>query len=442
MLTRQPQPFDLYRGAYSALLYLLAPLIMLRLLWPRRGKPGHGRRWPELLGIGQAPQVAAPIWLHAVSVGEVVAAGPVIRALRERYPEQSILLTTTTRTGADAAQGLLRDPLIMHRYAPLDFPGAVARFLNRYQPLAMLLMETELWPNQLAACRRRRMPVVLLNARLSERSCRRYQRFQGLFDSLAGNLSLLLCQHQDDADRFVRLGVDAARLQVTGSVKFDITYAAAVTDAGQALRRQLGDDRPVWIAASTHEGEDEQVLAAFARVRRAVPRALLILVPRHPQRFDGVFALCRSHGFVTVRRSDGVAPGDGIQVYLGDTMGELPLMFAASDLAFVGGSLVDVGGHNLLEPAALGKAALTGPHYFNFSDITRQLLAKGAVQEVGDAEALAGAVLALFADPTERTRMGAAGQAVVQENQGALQRTMLALETTLRMPVPPPASPE
>ncbi|MCH8544061.1 MAG: lipid IV(A) 3-deoxy-D-manno-octulosonic acid transferase [Alcanivorax sp.] len=435
MLTRPSQQPDLYRGAYSALLYLLAPLIMLRLLWPRRGKPGHGRRWPELLGRGPAPQGASPIWLHAVSVGEVVAAGPIIRALRERYPDLPILLTTTTRTGADAAAGLLRDPLITHRYAPLDFPGAVVRFLRRYQPLAMLLMETELWPNQLAACRRRGMPVVLLNARLSERSCRRYQRFQGLFDSLASNLTLLLCQHQDDADRFARLGVDVAHLRVTGSVKFDITYAQAVTDAGLALRGQLGESRPVWIAASTHEGEDEQVLKAFARVRAVVPQALLILVPRHPQRFDSVFALCRSHGFVTVRRSDGVAPGAGIQVYLGDTMGELPLMFAASDLAFVGGSLVDVGGHNLLEPAALGKAALTGPHYFNFSDITRQLLAERAVQEVADADALADAVLALFADADERARMGAAGQAVVQANQGALQRTMAALETTLQIPV-------
>ena len=264
MLPRPSQSLDLYRRAYSALLYLLAPLIMLRLLWPRRGKPGHGRRWPELLGIGPVPEGPAPVWLHAVSVGEVVAAGPVIRALRARYPGLPILLTTTTRTGADAAVGLLRDPLIIHRYAPLDFPGAVARFLKRYQPLAMLLMETELWPNQLAACRRKQLPVVLLNARLSERSCRRYQRFQGLFNSLAGNLTLLLCQHQDDADRFARLGVDAGRLRVTGSVKFDITYADTVTDGGLALRRQLGEDRPVWIAASTHEGEDEQVLAAFA----------------------------------------------------------------------------------------------------------------------------------------------------------------------------------
>ena len=424
------------RLGYSALLYLLLPLIFLRLLWPRPGKPGYDARWPELLGISpRAP--AGAIWLHAVSVGEVVAARPVIQALRKQWPATPILLTTTTTTGAKAAEPLLADPMIQHVFAPLDLPGATARFLRRQQPAALLLMETELWPNQLAACARQAVPVVLLNARLSERSCRRYARVGRVFRQLAAPLSLLLCQHRDDADRFIRLGVPQARIQVTGSVKFDVTYDAALLTQGQALRDSLGAERPLWIAASTHEGEEAQVLKAFAAVRAQLPTALLVLVPRHPQRFDEVAALCRAEGFSLARRTSGEAVTAETAVYLGDTMGELPLMFAAADLAFVGGSLVPVGGHNLLEPAALGRAALTGPHYFNFSDITAQLLARGAVQEVTDSETLADVVLALLADPQKRRAMGDAGKAVVGANQGALARTMAALAPVLDQALAP-----
>ena len=420
----------MYRLLYSVLLILLAPLVLARMLWPRRGKPHYGRRWVELLGGGPATPPGA-LWLHAVSVGEVVAATPVIRRLRERFPAQPILLTTTTTTGADTARGLLADAMIHHAYAPLDLPGAVSRFLRRHRPTALLLMETELWPNQLAACGQQGLPVVLLNARLSERSCQRYARFSGLFRSLSRHLTLLLCQHNDDAARFARLGVARDRLQVTGSVKFDITYDAQVWAAGEALRQQLGVQRPVWIAASTHAGEEEQVLDAFEQVRQQHPESLLMLVPRHPQRFDEVAGLCRSRGLAMVRRTAGQPVTATTQVYLGDTMGELPVMFAAADLAFVGGSLVPVGGHNLLEPAALGRAALTGPHHFNFSDITAQLCARGAVQEVADAAMLAQTVSTLLGDPGARDAMGEAGQAVVQANQGALARTMMALEGVL-----------
>ncbi|WP_111655608.1 lipid IV(A) 3-deoxy-D-manno-octulosonic acid transferase [Isoalcanivorax indicus] len=420
----------MYRLLYSVLLILLSPLVLARMLWPRRGKPHYGRRWNELLGGGPVTPPGG-LWFHAVSVGEVVAATPVIRRLREAFPAQPILLTTTTTTGAEAARGLLADPMIRHAYAPLDLPGAVARFLRRHRPTALLLMETELWPNQLAACGRRGLPVVLLNARLSERSCQRYARFAGLFRSLSQHLTLLLCQHNDDAARFALLGVARERLHVTGSVKFDITYDDQVYAAGAALRQQWGAQRPVWIAASTHAGEEEQVLAAFEQVRVQHPEALLVLVPRHPQRFDDVAGICRSRGLAMVRRTEGRPVSAATQVYLGDTMGELPVMFAAADLAFVGGSLVPVGGHNLLEPAALGRAALTGPHYFNFSDITAQLCARGAVREVADAVMLAQTVSALLGDPAARAAMGEAGQAVVHANQGALERTLAALTEVL-----------
>ncbi|WP_426697465.1 lipid IV(A) 3-deoxy-D-manno-octulosonic acid transferase [Aeromonas hydrophila] len=409
-----------YRLLYNLLIHLGLPLALLALYKPKKGKPGFGKRWAEHLGRTPATGQEAPLWIHAVSVGETLAISPFIRALKAERPDLPILLTTTTRTGAEQAARL--GGLVEHRYAPLDYPWAVAAFLNAVKPRALWVMETELWPNWLAACEARHLPVTIINARLSERSCRRYGRFQGAFDALSRPLTHLLCQHQDDADRFHRLGLGRERLAVTGSIKFDIQLDEQVQAKGRALRQLLGADRPVWIAASTHQGEDEQVLAAFDRVLAAQPSALLILVPRHPERFERVAALCAPYG--CVRRTAGGAVGEHDKVYLGDTMGELPLMLAAADVAFVGGSLVKVGGHNLLEPAALGKPCLSGPAYFNFSDITRQLVAQGGAAVVADAAELGEQVSALLADESRRREMGEQARAVVLRNQGALARTL------------------
>ncbi|MGL5072726.1 MAG: lipid IV(A) 3-deoxy-D-manno-octulosonic acid transferase [Aeromonas salmonicida] len=409
-----------YRLLYNLLIHLGLPLALLALYKPKKGKPGFGARWAEHLGRTPASGQEAPLWIHAVSVGETLAISPFIRALKAERPDLPILLTTTTRTGAEQAAKL--GDLVMHRYAPLDYPWAVAAFLKCIKPRALWVMETELWPNWLAACEARHLPVTIINARLSERSCQRYARFQGAFDTLSRPLTHLLCQHQDDAERFVRLGISRERLAVTGSIKFDIQLGDEVQARGQALRQQLGQSRPVWIAASTHQGEDEQVLAAFDLVLQRHPRALLILVPRHPERFDRVAELCAPYG--CVRRTGGAPIRETDKVYLGDTMGELPLMLAAADVAFVGGSLVKVGGHNLLEPAALGKPCLTGPAYFNFSDITRQLVAQGGAALVADAAALGEKVSELLADEGERRQMGEQARAVVLRNQGALARTL------------------
>lgn len=417
----------LYRLLYNLLIHLGLPLALLVLYKPKKGKPGFGPRWAEHLGRFPASarlneQQAAPLWIHAVSVGETLAISPFIRALKAERPDLPILLTTTTRTGAEQAERL--GDLVVHRYAPLDYPWAVSAFLNTFKPRALWVMETELWPNWLAACEARHLPVTILNARLSERSCRRYARFQGAFDALSRPLTRLLCQHQDDGERFHRLGIGRERLAVTGSIKFDIQLDDDLLAKGRALRQLLGEGRPVWIAASTHQGEDEQVLAAFDLVLRDHPEALLILVPRHPERFDRVAELCAPYGCVrrTLQQEGALKPSDG--VYLGDTMGELPLMLAAADLAFVGGSLVPIGGHNLLEPAALGKPCLTGPAYFNFSDITRQLVAQGGAAVVADTAALGARVSALLADEGARQRMGEEARAVVLRNQGALARTL------------------
>ncbi|MBL0459070.1 lipid IV(A) 3-deoxy-D-manno-octulosonic acid transferase [Aeromonas enteropelogenes] len=409
-----------YRLLYNLLIHLGLPLALLALYKPKKGKPSFGKRWAEHLGRLPATGQEAPLWIHAVSVGETLAITPLIRALKAERPDLPILLTTTTRTGAEQAAKL--GDLVVHRYAPLDYPWAVATFLDTFKPRALWVMETELWPNWLAACEKRHLPVTIINARLSERSCLRYARFQGAFDALSRPLTRLLCQHQDDADRFARLGIERDRLAVTGSIKFDIWFGDEVQARGRALRQQLGAERPVWIAASTHQGEDEQVLAAFDQVLTSHPDALLILVPRHPERFDRVAELCVSYG--CVRRTSAAPVTATDKIYLGDTMGELPLMLAAADLAFVGGSLVKVGGHNLLEPAALGKPCLTGPVYFNFSDITRQLVAQGGAAVVTDAAELGERVSALLADESRRREMGEQARAVVLRNQGALARTL------------------
>lgn len=415
----------LYRLLYSLIIYLALPLVLYITYRCRPGKPGYGSRWAELLGFG--PRFESPIqplWIHTVSVGESLAAIPLIRALKAAHPELPLLVTTTTRTGADQIAKL--GELVTHSYAPLDYPDAVWRFLQRTRPRGLVIMETELWPNWLAACARRQMPVVVVNARLSERSCQRYQKVLGVFRAMSPHLSLVLCQHRDDEARFRRLGIPAERLQVTGSLKFDIQLEQAQIEAGQQLRTHIGA-RPVWIAASTHAGEDEQVLTALQQVWQQLPQSLLILVPRHPQRFDAIATLCQAEGLVLARRSRQEPITAQTQVYLGDTMGEMPLLFQASDLAFMGGSLVPIGGHNLLEPASLGKPTLIGPHYFNFQDVTRQLCDSKACVIVNDEQELADTVLELLQDEEKRQQMGMQAFDVVAANQGALLKTRLTI---------------
>ena len=411
-----------YRLLYSLLIYLALPVVLYITYRRRPGQPGYQSRWAELLGwVPRLTATQAPLWIHTVSVGESLAAMPLIRQLKAEHPELPLLVTTTTRTGAEQIAKL--GELVEHRYAPLDYPDALWRFLRRTRPRALVIMETELWPNWLAACARRQLPVVVMNARLSERSCQRYQKIRGVFAAMSRHLSLILCQHRDDAARFLRLGVPAERVLVTGSLKFDIQLDQNQIEAGQRLRSQIGP-RPVWIAASTHPGENEQILAAMRQVRLQLPQSLLILVPRHPQRFDSVAALCQAEDLTLARRSCQETITSETQVYLGDTMGEMPLLLQACDVAFVGGSLVPIGGHNLLEPASLGKPTLTGPHFFNFADVTRQLCDSKACEVVADADALAASLITLLQDEEKRQQMGMRAFDVVAANQGALAKTL------------------
>ena len=419
---------QILRGLYTGLLYLALPLALLRLYWRGRRDPGYRQRWRERLGL-IPPLPSACLWIHAVSVGETRAALPLIRALLARYPDRPLLVTTTTLTGSRQVREALGE-WVHHVYAPYDLPGAVRRFLRNTQPRLAIIMETELWPNLLRQGAVAGIPVLIANARLSERSARGYARIRRLTASMLRDVTLIAAQAESDAGRFRALG--APRLQVTGNLKYDLALPDDLVARGLELRRELlGENRSVWIAASTHAGEDEQILDAFARLRDRWPELLLLLVPRHPERFDGVAALCRQRGFPVVRRSEQRPCAADTAIFFGDSMGELLLFYAAADLAFVGGSLVATGGHNVLEPALLSLPVLFGPHMFNFTEAGERLLEVEAAWQVTDAVGLAATVDRLLADPALRQAAGQRGQAVVERHRGALAALLTRIEALL-----------
>ena len=414
------------RTLYTALFYLGLPLVAIRLWLRSRKAPAYAKRIGERFSYGMPPLQPGGIWVHAVSVGESIAAAPMIRALLQRYPQLPITVTCMTPTGSERIQALFaNEPRIQHCYLPYDLPCAAARFLDHAKPKLAVIMETELWPNHIHQCAKRGIPVALANGRLSERSARGYGRFSKLTAPMLAEMSFFAVQTEAEAQRFRDLGARPQTVEVTGSIKFDLTIDPQLLQRAHELRGQWQAlERPVWIAASTHEGEDEVVLDAHRRLLANYPNALLILVPRHPERFNSVFELCQREGFATVRRSTGANVEANTSVLLGDTMGELLFLYALADSAFVGGSLVPNGGHNLLEPAALAKPVLSGPHLFNFLDIAAQLREAGALAEVDDAEGLAVEVQRLFELPRDAQRMAEAGLAVMRRNQGALQRLL------------------
>lgn len=417
------------RRLYTFLLRLLLPLALLRLYWRSLKSPAYRRRVRERLALGPAGP-ATQIWIHAVSVGEVQAAEPLIRRLIEHDPPLSVLVTTTTPTGAERLHERLGDS-VAHRHTPYDLPGILDRFLSRTTPALLIVMETEIWPNTLAACAERGIPVILANARLSERSAQGYRRLARLTRETLQGFDLIAAQAEPDARRFIALGADPERVQVTGSIKFDLRQPASLLDQAEAMRRVWGGQRPVWVAASTHEGEDGPILAAHQRIRAVLPEALLVLVPRHPERFDRVAELVKRQGLTLARRSRLEPCTPSTAVFLGDTMGELPVFLAAADAAFMGGSLVPTGGHNLLEAAASGVPVAIGPHHFNFAAITQLLCAEEGALEIADTEALARLMISWLSDATERARIGENGRRVVEANRGALDRLMTLIETRL-----------
>ncbi|MCP5438944.1 MAG: lipid IV(A) 3-deoxy-D-manno-octulosonic acid transferase [Chromatiaceae bacterium] len=408
------------RALYTLLLYLVFPLVLLRLLWRSIKAPAYRERWLERLGLFTPPGAWGGLWIHAVSVGEVQAVLPLIRQLLADNPGLPITVTTTTPTGSARVVEQLGEQ-VFHVYFPYDLPLALTGFIRRVRPRVLLMVETEIWPNLLHCCRRHGVYTLLANARLSARSAQRYARLGRFTRDTFSHIDCIAAQTEADAARFRALGVAADRVFVTGSIKFDIRIPASLEEQVEVLRREWGG-RPVWVAGSTHEGEDELVLQAHHQVLSSFPNALLILVPRHPERFERVAGLCKREHLKLARRSRHGSYGTQTQVYLGDTMGELPVVIGSADVAFIGGSLVPTGGHNMLEAAAQGVAVCFGPHVFNFAAISELLVAEGAARRVGDEVELAQQVIAWFRDASARAEAGENGRRVVRQNRGALAR--------------------
>ena len=418
------------RGLYSLVIRLALPASLYYLIWRGLRQREYFDRWSERFALYRGGAGADCLWLHAVSVGEVNAAIPLVEALRARFPGRALLVTTTTPTGSARVRALWGES-VQHVYLPYDLPGAVRNFLDHFRPAIALVMETEIWPNLFAEMQRRGIPAIIANARLSERSLRGYRPIAPLVRAAMATIDHVAAQSEADAARYRKLGAPAERVHQFGNLKYDLPLPEGLAAQAAAWRAQWGPGRPVWIAASTHADEGPAVLQAHRAVLAAWPDALLLWAPRHPERFAAVAANAARAGLrVATRRADGL-PGADSEVFVVDTLGELMAFYAAADVAFVGGSLQEIGGHNLLEPAALGVPALVGPHTFNFQEITALLESVGAVARVADGDALGATLCAWLREPEERRRRGEAGRERIAQERGALARTLRLVEESL-----------
>jgi 3-deoxy-D-manno-octulosonic-acid transferase len=423
------------RFLYSWLIRCAVPVALAGILWRALSDRQYGQGLPERLGFGRA-LVKPSIWLHAVSLGEMSAAAPLARALRLHYPQIPLVMTTATPAGRARAAALFEGNADI-RFLPYDTPGSVRRFLERTRPCAAIIRETELWPNLLRQCERCSIPVLLASARLSAKSVSRYRRFGSLFAGVFSKNLLVAAQSAEDAERFKSIGAAAERTLVVGNVKFDLSVDPGSVQAGRMLRAAYAGTRPVWIAGSTHAGEEEQLLDAHDLLLRSTPNAVLLLVPRHRDRFDAVAELLARRGVRFARRSRMASGAEAPQlpsetpVLLVDTIGELAMLYASADVAFVGGSLVPIGGHNLLEPASLGLPVLTGPSYFNGKEIAHLLLARGAALEVRSAQDLAATLQRLLAQPATREQIGIIGKEIIAANRGSVAKLLALIEPWL-----------
>lgn len=417
------------RFLYTTLFYLLLPFVFMRLLWRSRNLPGYRKNWIERLGY--CPHVLEhSIWIHAVSVGETIAAIPLIKAIQKAYPAIPIIVTNMTPTGAARVKAAFGDT-VLQSFVPYDIPAFLNRFIKRTKPKVLVVMETELWPNLFATCLEYQIPVIVTNARLSEKSARGYARIPFINRDIFKAMRRLAAQTDADAGRFVSLGLASEKIIVTGNLKFDLEVADDLFLKSEQLRDDLGRDRLIWIAASTHQGEEEIMLHAHRLILEKYPDALLMLVPRHPNRFDEVKSLVLQKKFSMACRSMHTPVDASVQVFMGDSMGELMLLYAACDVALVGGSFVEVGGHNMLEPAVLHKPILTGPIVFNFTEISQLLLQAHAMLMVKNAEDIAREMISLFSDESLRHRLGENAYHVVASNRGALDRQVALIKETL-----------
>ena len=412
------------RFLYTIVITVILPFALLRLFILGFRNSAYRERWQERLGLFRFRAQGAPvIWLHAVSVGETNAASPLLAKLLQEYPGYRILVTTVTPTGAQTLNMHFGEE-IDHLYFPFDLPFIVRRFLNAVQPSLLVLMETEIWPNLCFECKRRQIPVMLINARLSEKSARRYRQVASLTNDTLNNISLIAAQTKNDGERFVLLGMPQDKIVITGNLKFDVAIPQSVSEQSEVIKRYFSTNRLVWIAASTQEGEEEAVLDAHLSILERRPDVILILAPRHPERANKIAALCVERRLKFLRKTDRLPFAAGHQVFLLDTLGELQAHYAAADVAFVGGSLVNRGGQNMMEPASLGIPVLAGPFTYNFTEITQMLMDAGGLQVVHDTRELSELVCKFLDDANLRHDAGEKARLVIKANQGNLPKIM------------------
>jgi len=423
------------RILYSILFYVGFPFVLLRLLWRSRRDSNYAKRWSERLGYVPESVQSNCIWWHCVSVGETLAALPLIKKLKQLYPDIPVLVTGMTPSGSEQIKKQLGN-MVSHMYAPYDLPHVWDRFLKKINPRLLIIMETELWPNMLAKCHEKNIPAILINARLSEKSAKGYGKFSGLVKEMLDNLNIVAVQNEQDGNRFIKLGLAPEKLHITGTVKFDISISAELIQKAHELRASWDSKRPVFIAASTHAGEEDIILKAFQKISAQDPDVLLILAPRHPERAKEIMELCESHKFNFCRRSQQEIPKADTKVFIADTLGELLLFYAVSDIAFVGGSLIIRGGHNVLEPAALGIPVITGESLYNFAQIDKLLSDAEAIIKVKNTEDLSKAVLGLLNDHKRREAVGKRGEAVIAKNRGASEKQLKLIEELINMNKP------
>jgi len=418
------------RSLYTLLLYLATPLVLLYLSLRGLRSADYFKRWPERFARFDPPPQTGGIVVHAVSMGEVNAASMMVQELARRFPNDPLYFTTLTPTGSTRIRELFGDT-VFHVYAPFDLPTVVRRFLDRVRPRMLIIMETEIWPNLYHEAAARGIPILIANARISERSIGGYRRLQRLTGSALRKVTRICAQSPVDRERLLEIGATEPQITVTGNMKFDVRMPPSLNEEGEAIRAAWGSQRRVLVAGSTHEGDESALLAAFTRMLPKFPEALLVLVPRHPERFTRAAQLARQAGLAVALRSAGMSCPAGTQCFVVDAMGELLRFYAACDVAFVGGSLEAIGGHNVLEPAALAKPVVVGPHTENFAEITEQLLGCGAAVRVADDAQLEMALSRLLSQPEERDWMGRAGFELVRSGQGAVTRTLELVEAAL-----------
>jgi 3-deoxy-D-manno-octulosonic-acid transferase len=409
------------RAFYSCLFYLLVPFILVRLIWRSIKAPAYRHRWSERFALYNKKFARNVIWFHAVSVGEAEALFPLVRQIQQQYPDAKLLITTTTPTGSARVKAVMQES-VEHVYLPYDMPGAVNRFMRCFKPRLAVIMETEIWPNLFASCGENKVPLCIINARLSEKSASGYQKIPALVSPSLAGVKLIATQTQDDAERFLAIGAKIEKVKTLGNIKFDVEVSSEVIERGLQLKADLFDGRFVWLIASTHKDEEAVFLEIYKELKQKIPELLLVIAPRHPERFGEVKKLCEQHQLAVMTRTSGEACRELVDVYLADTMGELKMLYAASDAAFVGGSMVPVGGHNILEAAAVGTPVLFGPYMANFKQIAEGVLKQDAAIQCQNKSEIIRAIIALYADSAYRQSLAEKGRAFIRQNQGAIAR--------------------